>query len=222
MNDTLKYLSAVGLFATLFAPPASAQQVQLTLLKVKAGFVQTLEQPTTELVAQPYTVQVPYTETIEKTYQVEIPYTEKATQTYKVKVPYTEVITGDDGKEKEVEKYRIEERTRVVPIKKTKLETKTKQVPVQRMRQETRMRKVPVTRQNGSAKPIKFPPADAKFSYVSGEEISGKKIKELAAKTITILQLPAGKTLSKLQRQILKPDLVVMTTPRKENAAPKK
>ena len=211
MNWTLKNLIAFALFATWFAQPAFAQQVQLTLVQVKAGKMETATELTTELVEQTYTVQIPYTETVTQQYTVEIPYTETVNQKYSVDVPYTETVTGADGKEKEVQKTRTEQREREVVVQKTKSERKTRMVPVTRMRTETRIRKVPVTRQGGEMKTVQFPPANAKFAYVSGKEIPVEEIKKLAAEKITILQLRAGETLSDLQRQILKPDLVVMT-----------
>ena len=220
MKNSLKTLIAFSLFATLFAQSAFAQEIQLTLVKVKAGEMQIQAEPTTEFVDQEYTVQVPFTEKVIQQYTVELPYTEIATQKYQVEVPYTETITGDDGKEKEVTKTRIEEREREVKIQRTRRETKTKKIPVTRMRTETRIRKVPVTRHNDEVKTLQFPPADAKFAYVSGKEISSEEMKILAAETMTILQLQTGETLSDLHRQILKPDLIVMTAPPKKKAAP--
>jgi len=213
MNSTLRNLIAFALFATLFAQPAFTQQVQFTLVQVKAGKMRTQGGPTTELASQRYTVQVPYTENVTQAYTVEVPYTETETQDYEVTVPYTETVIGPDGKENKIKKTRVEKRVRRVPVKKTRTETRTKVVPVQRTRAETRIRKVPIVRQRSAAKSTQFPPANAKFAYVSGEEISSKEMKVIAGGNITILQLESGKTLSDLQRQILKPDLIVMTMP---------
>ena len=213
MKNLLKNLIAFGLFATLFAQPTFAQEVQLTLVKVKAGEMQMQAEPTTEIVDQEYTVQIPYTENVIQQYKVEIPYTETTNQKYQVEVPYTEMITGDDGREKKVTKTRIEEREREVTTQRTRSETKTKKIPVTRMRAETRIRKVPVTRQSDEVETLQFPPADAKFAYVSGKVIPSEEMKKLAAESMTILQLQTGETLSDLHRQILKPDLIVMTLP---------
>ena len=213
MKNTLRNLIALGLFVALFAQPTFAQQVQLTLAQVKAGKMQMQTELITEMVDQSYTVQVPYTENVTQRYTVQVPYTATETQTYEVQVPYTETIIGEDGKKVEVEKNRTEKREREVPVARTRAETKTKVVPVTKMRAETRTRKVPITRRGGKAEPIQFPPADAKFAFVSGKEISNEEIKELATKQITILQLDAGETLSDLHRQILRPDLIVMTLP---------
>ncbi|MDB2685636.1 hypothetical protein N9Y42_00290 [Mariniblastus sp.] len=210
MKNTLKTLIAFGLFATLFSQSVFAQQIQLELAKVKTGDI---IKPATELIPEAYTVNVPYTENVTQTYQVQIPYTENVKQTYTIQVPYTETVTGEDGEEKTVQKMRTEQRERMVPVKRKRTETKTKQVPVQRMRTETKIRQVPRKGQSGNTKPVKFPSANAKFAYVSGEKISNEKMKELATETLTILQLPAGQTLSDLQRQILRPDLIVMTMP---------
>ena len=211
MNFALKNLIALSLFATLFAQSAFAQQVEFTLVQVKARKMQTPAGPSTELVPQAYTVQIPYTENVTQQYTVQVPYQEEVEQSYKVTVPYTETITGDDGKEVEIKKTRIEEKTRMVPVTKYRAETKTRNVAVTRMRTETRNRKVAINRPGSKMKATKFPPADAKFAYVSGKKIPVEKIEELADSTITILQLQAGEKLTKLQREVLKPNLIVMT-----------
>ena len=213
MKNTLKNLIAFGLFAALFAQPTFAQQVQLTLAQVKAGKMQMQTELVTEMVDQNYTVQVPYTENITQRYTVQVPYTTTETQPYEVQVPYTETVIGEDGKEVEVKRTRTEKREREVPVARTRAETKTRVVPVTKMRAETRTRKVPITRRGGKAEPIQFPPADAKFAFVSGKEITNEEIKKLAANELTVLQLKAGETLSDLHRQILRPDLIVMTLP---------
>jgi len=219
MRKTIQRLFLFGLFVTLSAQSASAQQVQFTLQQVKTGEMRVPAEPTIELVAQEYTVQVPFTENVRQTYTVNVPYTENVTQKYTVNVPYTETVTGDDGKEKEVQRMRNEERERVVPVQKMRTENRTREVPVTKMRTETRTRQVPVTRQGSELKTIQFPPANAKFTFVSGESISNEEMKELAAETITVLRLMPNTPLTELQRQILKPDLIVMTVTPEEKEA---
>ena len=60
----------------------------------------------------------------------------------KGKTSESTVAAGKNGKDSGV-KYRIETRTRTVPVMRKRLETRTRMVPVQRIRKETRTRKLP-------------------------------------------------------------------------------
>ena len=198
-----------------------AQESQLNLVQVRTGFTNhSVEVPYVEQVSQKYSVEVPHIENVAQTYTVTVPYTENVKQTYTVQVPYTETVTGDDGEEKEVERTRTETKTRMVPVTRTRMETRTRQVPVTKIRTETRTRMVTVNRTRTETRTVEFPPAGATFNYVSGEEISLADMKTKARKEITILKLPAGETLSDFHRTVLKPEVIVMTTPEAESDPP--
>jgi len=214
MKRLTQKLCLVGLLVAISAAPVAAQQVELTLREVKTGVDYVVEANTpVEEVEQNYQVQVPYTDIVKQNFTVTVPYTENVTKKYTVEVPYTETVTADDGSTKEVQRTRTEERERVVPVTKMRNETRTRMVPVTRTRTEKRTRMVPVIRTRCESRSVNFPYPNAKYAYVSGEEISVEEMKELAAESITVVRLAHDETLSELQQQILKPELIVMTMP---------
>ena len=98
----------------------------------------------------------------------------------------------------------------MVAVQRTRMESRARKVPVTKTREEVRTRTVPVTRTRTEIRKVPFPLAGARFTKVSGEEVSLSDMKTKAKEDITILTLPAGEKLSDFHRSVLKPELIVM------------